>query len=330
MKVLICGSRSITDEKEVFSRLDKTLANVDVSEVITGGAREIDRIAEKWARRKGIPVKVVRSDWKRYGRKAGLVRNRQMVGAADVVVALWDGVSRDTVHSVVTAHEMKKPVEVKLVPADSFSIWFMLGTFDAICVTTNGYVARDRKTGKPRGVMGRGVAYQVKVFMPDAEYRLGEWLVQSGNRPGVLGKVKGTNIVSFPVKHEKGTYPCEVVAHARGRFKPGDVVPGYLLRASLERIKKSANALAELIEEHGWRRVLLPKPGCGAGELSWEEVREVLLESKLGEKGVVKRVWIADLNEAMRLDVRHAVLRKNPKNGGAVHDYHPCPSPLGR
>ncbi|MBX6424156.1 DUF2493 domain-containing protein [Thermosulfurimonas sp. F29] len=225
MKICVCGSRSITDRDEVFSRLDRLVADLDLAQVtiIAGGAKGVDHLAKEWAKSRRISFKEFPADWDRdwdrYSKRADKVRNRRMAEVADLVIALWDGVSTGTAHMVVTAHELGKPVRVEFIPADHFSIWFMLGEFDAICVTTNGFVVRDRKTGKPRGVMGRGVAYQTKVWLPDVEYRLGDHLLKHGNVPGVLGEVRGTAIVSFPVKETKGKYPCEVVSHAKGCFK---------------------------------------------------------------------------------------------------------------
>ena len=296
MRVCICGSRSITDQDSVFHYLNHLTADLDLTRVtiISGGASGVDRLAEKWASNKGIPIKRFLPDWYRYGKRAGLIRNHKMVEASDLIIALWDGVSRGTAHTIITAHKFNKLVRMKIIRTEYFSIWFMLGKSDAICVTTNGFVVRDKKTRKPRGVMGRGVAYQAKVWLPDIEYRLGKHLIHNGNCPGILGKVQETAIVSFPVKRAEDQYPCELVSHARNRFLPGDLVPGYLLKADLDTILKSANGLAELIKEYKWNRIVLPKPGCGAGELKWGDVAKIIKKSNLAK--YADRIWITDLN----------------------------------
>jgi len=293
--VLICGSRSLVDGKVPFSKANVLFAiehyfpvpltNV---EVITGGAKGVDSIAIEWAKRKGIPYRVFRPNWKRYGKRAGLIRNEQMVRIATHVLALWDGVSNGTAHTIVTAHKYGVPVTVNLVKGKDYSIWHEVGKVDAICVTTNGFVTRSG-----RAVMGRGVAYQAKVFVPNVEKILAHHIKKFGNVPGQLTELKyGTKLVSFPVKKDKGIYPCPVVGHARNRFREGDEVPGFLLQADLDTIKRSADKLAEMIESAGWEKVILPKPGCGAGELNWNDVLETLVESKLSE--VSSRVYIAD------------------------------------
>lgn len=90
MKIAIVGSRAITE-------LDLTPylpPNPDL--VISGGAQGVDRLAEAWARQRGIPVQIFLPDYQRFGRGAPLVRNRLIVGASDLVVAFWDGRSRGT------------------------------------------------------------------------------------------------------------------------------------------------------------------------------------------------------------------------------------------
>ena len=109
VKAVIVGSRSIgaVDMDGALSRL-----GIDPSMVISGGARGVDRIAETWARARGIETRILKPDWRRYGRGAALKRNRELVEAGDVVVAFWDGTSRGTMHTVRTAEELGKRVHV--------------------------------------------------------------------------------------------------------------------------------------------------------------------------------------------------------------------------
>ncbi len=52
------------------------------------------------------------ADWDRLGRKAGPIRNAQIVFNADRVVAFWDGKSRGTLNTVVQADRAGLPVEL--------------------------------------------------------------------------------------------------------------------------------------------------------------------------------------------------------------------------
>jgi predicted Rossmann-fold nucleotide-binding protein len=87
MKLIIAGGRSYNLSAEDVARLD---AIEGVTEVVSGGARGVDRDGEAWAEANGIPVRRFPPEWNRYGRGAGVVRNREMAAYADAV-ALFPG-----------------------------------------------------------------------------------------------------------------------------------------------------------------------------------------------------------------------------------------------
>lgn len=77
--------------------------------VVSGGARGVDSWADEFAAARGIAVEVIKPDWKKYGKSAGFRRNKEIVAAADDVVAFWDGQSRGTLHSIRLAHKAHTP-----------------------------------------------------------------------------------------------------------------------------------------------------------------------------------------------------------------------------
>lgn len=83
-----------------------------VAAIVTGGARGVDMAAEAYARAAGLALTVIRPDYPRYGRGAPLVRNKQIIDLADVVLAFWDGHSRGTAQAL--AYARKKQKEVRL------------------------------------------------------------------------------------------------------------------------------------------------------------------------------------------------------------------------
>lgn len=109
MNVAIVGSRGFRPLSRVWDYVAKLPSD---AHVISGGAVGVDREAEHAARLRGLQITVFLPDWAKYGRRAGMLRNRQIVEAADLVVAFWDGASRGTASSLAIAHELKKPVEV--------------------------------------------------------------------------------------------------------------------------------------------------------------------------------------------------------------------------
>ena len=102
MKLLIAGSRSITD-------FDLTpYIPDDVTEIISGGADGIDTLAEKYADEHKLSKHILRPEYSKYGKAAPILRNHVMVDLADVVLVIWDGKSRGTRSTVNYAKEKGK------------------------------------------------------------------------------------------------------------------------------------------------------------------------------------------------------------------------------
>jgi hypothetical protein len=71
--------------------------------VISGGAKGVDTVAQEAAQARGLDTLIFPADWNTHGRAAGPIRNKQIVDAADQVVAFWNGSSRGTLNTVVLA-----------------------------------------------------------------------------------------------------------------------------------------------------------------------------------------------------------------------------------
>lgn len=112
MKVLICGSRTISDSTVVLKAVAQS--GIRPTHIISGGARGVDRLASQYAASHGIEFTEYLADWNKYGKRAGFVRNYVMVGAAEAVIAVWDGTSRGTKHSIEYARSCGKQVFVYL------------------------------------------------------------------------------------------------------------------------------------------------------------------------------------------------------------------------
>ena len=95
MRILVCGGRDYDYAKSnvLYAALDLvTLAETDIF-IITGGARGVDHLAACWALSHDYGQKVYPADWKTFGKKAGYLRNMQMLkeGKPDLVVAFPGG-----------------------------------------------------------------------------------------------------------------------------------------------------------------------------------------------------------------------------------------------
>lgn len=106
MKVLVIGSRNICD-------VDLSLYMPScVDCIISGGAKGVDQLAERYADEHHIPKTIVYPQYEQYGRAAPIKRNEVMVDMADYVLAVWDGVSRGTKYTIAYAEKQGKPVRV--------------------------------------------------------------------------------------------------------------------------------------------------------------------------------------------------------------------------
>jgi hypothetical protein len=112
MKVIIAGSRSIEDKEIVYQAI--TESKFEITEVISGGAKGVDRIAEQWAEENGIPVRVVKPNWK-LGRGAGLANNQTMADQADALIAVYDGQSKGTKDMIDTMRRKGRKIYTKML-----------------------------------------------------------------------------------------------------------------------------------------------------------------------------------------------------------------------
>lgn len=112
--VIIAGSRTIADVETVARAV--LASGFDVTEVISGGARGVDKAGEAWAKARGLRVWRFRPDYNVYGRwTAPLERNKLMAHHGDALVAVWDGKSRGTRHMIGEMRKLGKPVHVEEV-----------------------------------------------------------------------------------------------------------------------------------------------------------------------------------------------------------------------
>jgi len=103
MKVLICGGRDLT-RIDAFNWLNRNAldelsfasgfsSQLKIELVIHGGCRGADEGADDWAKSEHIPVIACPANWKKHGKAAGPIRNREMINIhqPDFVIALPGG-----------------------------------------------------------------------------------------------------------------------------------------------------------------------------------------------------------------------------------------------
>lgn len=98
--------------------------------VVSGGARGVDTYAEEAAKARGLKTLIFHADWKKLGRRAGPIRNGQIVAHPDRVVAFWNGSSRGTLSTLVQAHRADLPIEVYDPNGEALDLDYALNVAD--------------------------------------------------------------------------------------------------------------------------------------------------------------------------------------------------------
>ena len=107
------GSRGLAACAALLARL----AELAPAELVSGGAAGADSLGAEWARANGVPLRVLRPDYRAHGPAAPHVRNAEIVAAADVVLVVWDGKSRGTLSAARAAARLGRRCEWLAAPA---------------------------------------------------------------------------------------------------------------------------------------------------------------------------------------------------------------------
>ncbi|PLX86678.1 MAG: ADP-ribose-binding protein [Desulfuromonas sp.] len=121
-------------------------------------------------------------------------------------------------------------------------LWDHLGRA-ILAITTCGRVSK-----RGEAVMLRGCARQARDRFPGLAQRFGALILSGGNHVYDMGD----GMVSFPVEDD-----------------PFGIAEPRL-------IEQSCRELVSLANQKGWKRIVVPRPGCGGGGLEWAQVRPIL------------------------------------------------------
>jgi hypothetical protein len=114
----------------------------------------------------------------------------------------------------------------------------------AIAITTNGFVRKDG-----RAVMGAGCAKEAADLWPGLPLAVGASIIANGNHVFCFKNWVGMkDLITFPVKHHW--------------HQPAD----------LALIERSCKEAMEAADREDWEICVVPRPGCGNGQLSYDIV----------------------------------------------------------
>ena len=114
LRVIVAGSRTFNDYKYLCEILDKYIP-LFIEEIVCGDAAGADSMGAQWASERGFRVKHFPAQWDKYGRAAGMIRNKEMGDYADYLIAFWDGKSVGTKNMIEYMKAQGKHGMVKLI-----------------------------------------------------------------------------------------------------------------------------------------------------------------------------------------------------------------------
>jgi len=122
-------------------------------------------------------------------------------------------------------------------------LWAEHAAGAVVAITTSAAVSK-----RGRALLLRGCGRQARDRFPDLPDRLGSLILRYGSHVFELGN----QLVNFPVEIDPFRVP------------------------ELRLIEQSCRELVLLADEKCWLKIVVPRPGCGGGGLSWKRVKPIL------------------------------------------------------
>lgn len=115
MRVIIAGSRTILEPKEVEKAVEQSPFYKKITIILCGDARGVDFLGQLYGEYHGIPVEHYPAQWNQYGKSAGYRRNEQMAQNADALILVWDGQSKGSDHMLEIAKRYNLEIYERIV-----------------------------------------------------------------------------------------------------------------------------------------------------------------------------------------------------------------------
>lgn len=116
--IVIAGCRYYGNYTEAKKYIDKCICNIKNTYnliFISGNCIGADKLGERYAKENGFAIEIYPAEWKRYGKKAGPIRNKIMANKGDYFICFWDGKSKGTKSLISFVTALKKPIRIKRI-----------------------------------------------------------------------------------------------------------------------------------------------------------------------------------------------------------------------
>jgi hypothetical protein len=125
-RIIIAGSRDMTDYDFLEAKMDNILANVKDKYDITvisghcvdkdGNPCGADHLGELYANKRGYDLEMYPANFKRYGKPGGPIRNRKMAKLKiNAAVVFYNGFSKGSKDMVTVCKEFKIPLREVII-----------------------------------------------------------------------------------------------------------------------------------------------------------------------------------------------------------------------
>ena len=114
-RVIIAGDRRLNDYDFLREKCDEVLSERIASGrvvIVSGHARGTDLLGERYASEHSLQCELFPADWKKFGKSAGPIRNREMATHADALIAFYDGKSKGTGNMIRFARDFGLEVNI--------------------------------------------------------------------------------------------------------------------------------------------------------------------------------------------------------------------------
>ena len=104
MKVAIIGSRNVKNPKVILKKMLEELPS-ECTEIVSGGTEGVDKLAEKFAKERGLKFKVITND-------DPTEKSKEISEYVDALLAFWDCNSRGTAGIISSCTRKSKYVKI--------------------------------------------------------------------------------------------------------------------------------------------------------------------------------------------------------------------------
>jgi len=117
-RIVVAGSREF-DDYDIAARVIEEFISREVKNdsliFVSGGCRGADLLGERFAKQHGYRIEVYPAQWDKYGRAAGVKRNKLMADISDYIICFWDGKSRGTKSLIEYAKQKNKTFLIEYI-----------------------------------------------------------------------------------------------------------------------------------------------------------------------------------------------------------------------